>query len=478
MAVTVRFYSYAKRENSTAQPGVGDSYTDLSCELKNECYVRTPVILVNPPTGFTPYSYNYAYIATFGRYYFIRDWQWLNGIWEAAMFCDVLATFKTQIGLASEYVLRSASNGNGNVIDTMYPMTDVITTSSKAIASGDVNYTVSNGFYVVGVISPSGSVAGAVAYYVMTYTEFNSFKQMLLSSISWTNVQASEISEDMLKTIFNPFQYIVSCRWFPTIPNSNVTTVSQIQFGWWTFNTSAKIYSSSISFENYNFSLAFNDIPKHPKAATRGSYLNQRPFTEYYLQMAPYGIVELPNSIVSNSGGLNFINTVDFFTGDSTLTILQDSNKAPVLTVKGKTGVDIQLAQVASNAVAGLNAVGQGINAAGNSLFSGNIVGAVMNSISAVASAVEQAAPTVQTGGGTGSFSDIGRFAGKCYLLCKFHDVADEDVAQLGRPLCQQKQISTLSGYILCAHGDIGISGNQEEQRQIREFMETGFFYE
>ena len=478
MSVSVRFYSFTKRENSTKVPSVSDTYTSLTCELKDVCTVRTPEILVKPPSGFTPYSNNYCYIPTFSRYYFVRDWEWNKGIWIAYLVCDVLASFKTAIGSASEYVLRSASLANGNIIDTMYPVKDNMTTQSVAIASGNVNIQISNGVYVVGIISPSGSVAGAVAYYVMTYAEFNAFKTMLLSSISWTNVQSSEISEDMLKTLFNPFQYIVSCRWFPSIPAGNVTTVNEIKFGWWSFTTSAKIYNSTISFENYSFSLAYSSIPKHPKASTRGSYLNQKPFSEYYLQMAPYGIIELPNDIVSNSGGLNFVNTVDFFTGDSALTIFIDSNKAPILTVRGKTGVDIQLAQVASNAVAGLNAVGAGLNQAAGSIFSGNLAGAVINSVSAVASAIQEAAPTVQTGGGTGSFSDLGRFAGACYLLCKFHDVADDDVSQLGRPLCQMKTISTLSGFILCAHGDIQTTATADEQQQIKDYMTGGFFYE
>ena len=477
MAVTVRFYSFAKRENSTKLP-TGVTYTEMSCELKDNTTVREPVLLIKAPTGFTPYSNNYCYIVSFSRYYFVRDWEWNRGLWFAYLSCDVLASFKTAVGSASEYVLRSASTGLGTLIDTMYPMLNSVSTAYKQITAGAININVNTGYYVVGIISPSASISGAVAYYVFTYTQFNAFKQMLLNSASWTNVQASEISEDMLKTVFNPFQYIVSCRWFPSVPANYITSVNQILFGWWTFTCSASIFVSTLAIENSSFTLAYTDIPKHPKSGTRGTYLNKRPFTEYYLTCAPYGVIDLPDNIISNTGGLTFVNTVDYFTGDATLTVFLTSNLAPVITVNGKIGVDIQIAQVSSNPLAGLNAVGQGVGAVAGNILTGNMGGAVMNAVSAIASAVEQSAPTVQTGGGTGSFSDICKFGGECRITGKFYDVADEDVAQLGRPLCQVKTINTLSGYILCAHGDIQTTATAEEQRMIKDYMETGFFYE
>ncbi|MBO5870534.1 MAG: hypothetical protein J6Q89_07290 [Clostridia bacterium] len=478
MALTATFYVFSKRENSTKVPPVGTTNTQFSVDLKEGTNVTEPTFLILPSAGITVYSFNYVHVSSFNRYYFIREWRWMNGIWEIDCICDLLATYKTAIGNSTEYVLRSASNYNGSVIDTLYPIINSVSTGTKTITAGAININVNSGYYVVGVISPSASISGAVAYYAFTYTEFNQFKQMLLSSASWTNVQASEISEDMLKTIFNPFQYIVSCRWFPSIPAGYITSVAQVKFGWWDFTCSASIFTSTLAINNDTFTVAYSDIPKHPKASTRGNYLNKRPFTEYYLIMAPYGIIEIPDNIVGSSGGLTFVNTTDFFTGDCTLSIFLTSNLAPVITANGKIGVDIQIAQVSSNPLAGINAIGQGIGAVAGNILTGNAGGAIMNAITGIASAVEQSAPTVQTGGGTGAFSDICKFGGSCYLSAKFYDVADEDVSQLGRPLCQAKQISTLSGYIKVADADIAVVATLEEQRQIKAYMENGFFYE
>ena len=56
--------------------------------------------------------------------------------------------------------------------------------------------------------------------------------------------------------------------------------------------------------------------------------------------------------------------------------------------------------------------------------------------------------------------------------------VVDENLAEIGRPLCQTKVINTLSGYILCQLADCQISGTQEEAQKINNYMNTGFFYE
>ena len=65
-----------------------------------------------------------------------------------------------------------------------------------------------------------------------------------------------------------------------------------------------------------------------------------------------------------------------------------------------------------------------------------------------------------------------------CYLSYKYFTVVDENLAEIGRPLCQTKQISTLSGYILCQNADAQITGTQDEADKINGYLNSGFFYE
>ena len=92
--------------------------------------------------------------------------------------------------------------------------------------------------------------------------------------------------------------------------------------------------------------------------------------------------------------------------------------------------------------------------------------------------AVKNKFPTCCGKGSPGSFlsfkdSDFG-----CYLIAKFMTVVDENLTEIGRPLCQTKQIKTLSGYILCQLADAQISGTADEAALINSYLNTGFYYE
>ena len=82
---------------------------------------------------------------------------------------------------------------------------------------------------------------------------------------------------------------------------------------------------------------------------------------------------------------------------------------------------------------------------------------------------------TVSTKGSNGS---RGMTTIQPALLATFSLVTDEDVQHRGRPLCKLVQISTLSGFIQAADGDILAPATESELRSIKAYLEGGFFYE
>ena len=120
--------SFSKKKNSTATPSSNSE--PLSGTLREGCSVIKPII------GFelsrlTFANWNYAYISDFYRYYYIQDWVWDEGLWWAYMEVDPLASFKAGIGASSCYVLRSASEYNNKIIDSIYPTRNEVYTVSK-----------------------------------------------------------------------------------------------------------------------------------------------------------------------------------------------------------------------------------------------------------------------------------------------------------------------------------------------------------
>ena len=122
--MNVYFYTFSKRINSTAQPTGGTLHT---VTLKTPSSVMTPTISLVWSGSGSPAAYNYAYISDYGRYYWVSNWTFSDRQWTATLNVDVLASYKTQIGGSSKYILRAADSsawsGSLEVLDTSYPPT-------------------------------------------------------------------------------------------------------------------------------------------------------------------------------------------------------------------------------------------------------------------------------------------------------------------------------------------------------------------
>ena len=99
------FYQFAKRTNSTKLPSGGQGF---GIDLKAPCNIIDPEIKIatqSDPTGF-----NYCYLPTFSRYYWVKNWTYSDGLWNASLTVDTLASYRDQIGNSTEYVVRSSAN--------------------------------------------------------------------------------------------------------------------------------------------------------------------------------------------------------------------------------------------------------------------------------------------------------------------------------------------------------------------------------
>jgi hypothetical protein len=91
-------------------------------------------------------------------------------------------------------------------------------------------------------------------------------------------------------------------------------------------------------------------------------------------------------------------------------------------------------------------------------------------------SAAGSALPTVRTLGSRGSIAGIR--AAK-YLYEMFSTITPIDSTNQGLPLQAVRTISTLSGYIQTATGDITATGaTLQELEAIRNYLTGGFYYE
>lgn len=514
----VILYEFQKRTNSTLQPSSTTTKVTKSCVLKDDCSIVNPVLKFNMGISDSPADYNYAYIAEYSRYYYITNWVFSERQWIAYLSTDVLASFKSAIGNSNLYVLRSASEADHYIKDTMYPVT-LNTSHSIKVSDGTVSDTtleasvtnyfsknLTDGYFVLGVVGNNNT---GVTYYGMTY---NGFSTLMNALVSYEPEDMGDVSSGVAKQLANPIQFITSCFWFPSTPGGLEGTRT-IYFGYYPVEVPncTIINNSSAGGKTIHRFTDFIGLSKHPKTDSSGAnyaYLNTLPYTERILIFNPFGAFNIDTSRLSagaSSSGLVLEWYVDYTTGMADLYVCDSEMHYLLVSTSAQFGVPIKVAQLTTNMIQMLKdttaPVVDGLKAAllaasilavpasagavttlGTAgMVDAGIAGAAMvgtvvgNIESRIAMSIDRN-PTVTSLGSNGSLLPFNSKAPSVYTT--FYDVAEMDNTHDGRPLCKTKKISTLSGFIQCKAGDVAISGYIKENEAITSFLVGGFYYE
>lgn len=462
MAYKIKLGSFSKLENSTAQPTV-TLWAEYEINLKEGCDISNPEITLSIDWA-TVSGYNYAKLLD--RYYWIVGKNMLReNLCVLQLKVDVLATYKTDIGNANLYVLRSAYAYDSYIKDNYYPITNRVTKYHQEVATGYQD-TFANGRMVLSI---AGTNTGGVA----TLIELDMTSFVALINELYTKLNSFQLSDIIaqLGCLFggNPQSLISGAMWFP----SGFITASPdyVSIGAW---TSTSVQGSAITDPLMAASSFSFDLYKHPQDS-RGLYLDASPYSNYYLTIPGAGTIALDTSRLIGETKIEVIPLMDAFTGICRMEVYAFTSRQLLAQVDCQWGIPIALR-------------GDG---KGQDFFSGFI-----STVGAAALAIETGNPGMIAGalnsgigtaldaiGGTGASSGVGGSILNTYtavmtLDSVFYKVADGDNTEHGKPLCTNFQISSLPGYNIVSEGNVPIAGPLPEQLEIKRFLESGFFYE
>lgn len=500
MSISATFLPFAKRENSTRQPTAAEltNGVTVSCILMDDTSLMNPTFKVRWPTNSAPHHYNYCYVQDFSRYYFVADVTSSQGFWYFTMICDVMASYKAQIGSGQHYVLRSASERDEYLIDTSY-ITRSDETSIKRYGQvyndqgtmiGIDPFSWSNGnSYVLGVISPSYDSTyqfGAITYYWLDNGDLTSFLSFLFQNVDlWSGIATGTYSAAVQEALLNPMQYIVSCIALPFAKPASGPTDGAIYFGFYHYDPQSAYFNPYLVSHDsvvQHLTVEFG-VEKHPQASARGIYMNASPYTSYTLHLGPFGDIPLDPALLINETTVSVDIGVDIARGAGRIIVKGKTTGNILYHGSAQVGVNINISSAqrdllgqTTNLLSGIvNTVGAAGSAAMGNISS--IGSAITTPATTVENAMRLKYPTVIGGGEAGSFLTF-HDSESCYINSKFYWAVEENVTELGRPLYKKKTINTLSGFILCTGADVPIAGTQEESIKVNNYMNTGFYYE
>ena len=488
------FYYHRKKTNSTALPIQG---TFKNCSIKDVSSIINPYIEIAENLSTAP-PWNYCYIPAYNRYYWIIEWTWERGFWSAQLSVDVLASYRDNILNSTLYVVRSASNYDGNIIDKLYPTkidNELIRVPLPQPWSVDVIPT--NGTFVIGVTAPSGGYFGSMNYYAMSQSGYAKLCDYLSSQAVTTDEGFNEddCSLALQKALVDPFQYIKSCKWIPLAYNdTNFKGVNRtkIPIYQWSIDVGActqlvKCYGS----------VEFNiDMRRHPQTNDRGMFVNYEPYTNINMFLPPFGTFPLDTTYTGiNRSGFQVSMLVDYITGGGAyyVQVLDPESRQCGIIANGygQVAVDMQLSQVNTTTIGlALTKASVGLDELLSTVSMGkvspqetigenpisNVGGITSNAgINSFGNGVQARFSKAVTSGTQGGFSS---YAHVPYIDYQFFTLVDDDITEEGRPLMKNVRLGNLSGYCICKNGDVAIGGTAQEQNAIKSYLESGVYIE
>ena len=444
----VVLYNFTKSENSTAIPSGGTSY---NCILKTPTSVLNPVIVVEA----NALNVTYGYIPDFGRYYFVSDIVSVNNsTWELHLHVDVLATYKSEILSTDAYIVR-ASYGNTNIPDSLivgmsqYNISEV---SSGSGLSGQPGFVLS----VIDCIN-GGSGSGAATMYYMTEGQLGA----LLRAMYTPAMYEEKISDAVVKSLFNPYQYIVSCCY-----HQAVVPVNPRSIGLGFTDSGVGGSDTAVPYNNGTVTLLIGD--KH------GDFRDFEPFT-YYILYIPYcGAIRIPPSALGDSNGLYIMTCTDYATGAVECIIRANGGMHVIAKVTGSLGFQVPLAQLNNGGALGSFISGAVNSVAGGLTTNPGLVGkGVMDFINCLSFA-----PTMIGSSG----SSAGSIWGVTCILYKAEMGVSAEPNSIsytkGNPSCKVAQINTCGHYVEALDPHISISGYDQEREEIVTKLAGGVYIE
>jgi len=467
VAFPVTLYAFSKEVNSTARPsGTGVTY---QCVTNTDFDVLNPAIPLNIGTDANPTQYNYCYIPAFQRYYWISSWSMERSLWVAHCNVDALASWKTQIGATSAYVLRAAAEHDDTIIDNLYPFETAVSITKDVKSSSWWDVNPANGSYCVGIVG-----SGATQYYVFNSQSLTLFLNYLLSdayAIAALTALAVATNPE-LKVQLQPLQFISSIVWLPFNIASG-ERASNIIVGY----VDCTQYAVCTEAPPTTLFQTIYTLQRHPLAESRGTWLNTGG-ASYSLYVPPFGHINLDPVSVANYPRLMTQIQVDTRTGSAVLDVFYGTEAEPYGKLDhhltGQVGLAFQIGNNVSPGY-GIGAFLSDVLPIATNALSANYGKAFSATKSAIGNIANAYIPRANTIGNTPS---VAALTGRERVQYEWRTPVPEDNAHRGRPLCRVRRLDTLPGYQLCTDTDVSIPATREEIDTIRGYLEGGYYYE
>ena len=461
----ITWTGFTKRKNSTLQPASSDG-TTVTARLKENTSTANPVFILQGGVSAV------NYVQAFARYYFVNDVVSLsNNMHELHCSIDVLATYRSTIRSYTAFVERAASSYDAYINDPL--LTGQQNVTSETVVNTPLPSFFGSGCFVTQVMARD---LGVTLYITPDLTPY----EKILQPSVYSSSSITEWIDSKIAQAFDLDVYIGSIKWMPF-------TASQIG----TIDTSNHFYIGPVDVGipiSYNYYHANQNATKShvstlslPSTDLFNDWRDNNPnFTRYNLRLPGVGVVDLDPAIIGscihNGRTIEARMDIDITSGAITHTLTIGNSNAILGRYTGNISVDVPLGKSSADTMQSLGMVGSG---AASGAAAGGIPGAIIGGVVGTISAIHnELTPGASMTGGTGNKAELGATRGYYWLSRRTFGAKEYPTTVAGRPLYQNVQLSTLSGFVKCGNASVPISGYDQDKEAVNGYLNSGFYME
>lgn len=470
MSVTVEFYQFAKRKNSTAVPD--SSGTEFECAIKTPCSWYEPVFLLHD-TG-TP-VWNYASWGSW--YYFVTDIiAQAQDLFEVRCALDQLATFRAQIFATSAFVMYDTA------ANTEIPDTRLSTKTTRGVRTS------SGQFGVIGRMSDPAdcpvvlSIVGknGLAYYAVTQSVASDLLRQvqtveiphLFQNPGYTTMEEIFNTIGQLFASTNAGRCVTGAKQIATTMSAATGFSRRIYLGDFDTGKDGIEISRRIYYDTMSISIPW----------TFSDWRRRSPYTELYLYCPYFGLVALPTENLVGETVIDVEASLDMISGSCVFSVFGHTTNHYIGSYSASLGGEYSIGASGVSAGASVGAI-IGATAAGAAIVAtGGAAAAMAAKIggAALAGIIGGNTPSITSISGGGGGAALGQRK-ESYIIEVTHDTTVDPAsisAVMGTPKMTAQLIGSVPGFVQTRAASVAAEAPEYILNAINAALDGGVYIE
>ena len=456
---TIYFGSVSKRSNSTMQHS--DS-VECEVQIKHPSTKWNPVFLIATTDDFTYHPDTYNSVTWNDRQYYIDDISYVHhNLWEVHCSIDYLATWKSEIGSTSGYILYSTSTYNAEIPDKRLSTENYAEWNSTEKTMPEANV----GYYFVSYIGTDDQ-----CQVLLSESQLGALSEVLLTDDNLLeSIINNTLGDTTIKKLESVYDCITECHYIPYTPA--LGEVQSLTLGGGYTSGVAGYLAQHLNYGSTDLTIPWNFTNTANNGL--GDFRNRSPYSAMGIYLPGYGFAQL---------------NIDEFLGMSELTVswnLDVFDGSLVWLVDGRIpfacniAVPVQLGTVSNGSL--VNTVAAAASTVG-SMVSGDIVGSAIGAFNTAISATNMTIGSVGSNGGSAFWGvEANVNSATITLFIQSHDttVTPSTMApKYGRPYNGIGTVSSSGGFVQMVNAHVECDAPKSINDLIDNELNGGLFYE